>query len=67
MIAKTIIIAAMLLIFMTLVSSLFFLVRDKGNAKRTVTTLTMRIGMSLSLFLFLFAAFAFGWIQPHGI
>lgn len=67
MIAKTIIIATMFAILMTLGSGLFFLVRDKGETRRTAKSLTMRIGLSMSLFLFLFVAFALGWIQPHSL
>ena len=67
MLAKTIIIIVMLIIFGALVSGLIFLVRDKGKTERTVKALTWRIGLSLSLFVFLFLAFKFHWIAPHDI
>lgn len=67
MIAKNIIIISMIVILITLGSGLVFLVKDKGETKRTAKSLTMRIGLSMSLFLFLFAAFALGWIQPHAM
>lgn len=67
MIAKTIIIVSMVVILITLGSGLVFLVKDKGETKRTAKSLTMRIGLSMSLFLFLFVAFALGWIQPHAM
>lgn len=67
MLAKTIIIAVMLIIFGALISSLIFLVRDKGKTERTVKALTWRIGLSLSLFVFLFLAFKFHWIAPHNL
>lgn len=67
MFAKIIIIIVMLLILGILGSGLIFLVKDKGETKRTVKALTWRIGLSLILFLFLFVAFSLGWITPHAI
>lgn len=67
MLTKVIILVVMLIILFSLGSSLFFLVRDGGNTKRTVKALTWRIGLSLTLFLFLFIAFSLGWIKPHSI
>ena len=67
MLAKKIIITTMLFILIALGSSLFFLVRDKGNTKRPVKALSWRIGLSLALFFFLFLAFRMNWIAPHGI
>lgn len=67
MITKLFIIFVMIVIAGSLASGLFFLVRDKGDSKRTVKALTIRIGISLTLFIFLFIAFKLGLIQPHGI
>ncbi|MFA5959374.1 MAG: twin transmembrane helix small protein [Tatlockia sp.] len=67
MFTKSIILIVMLIILFALGSSLFFLVHDAGNTKRTVKALTWRIGLSLALFLFLFLAFSMGWIKPHGV
>ena len=67
MLAKTIIVVVMLIILCALISSLIFLVRDKGKTERTVKALTWRIGLSLSLFVFLFLAFKFHWIAPHNL
>jgi len=67
MFTKIIIIAVMLIIIGSLASGLVFLVRDKGNSKRTVKALTWRIALSISLFIFLFLAFKFQWITPHAI
>lgn len=66
MFTKILILSAMFIIVFALSSSLFFLIRDGGQSKRTVKALTWRIALSLSLFLFLFLAFSFGWIKPHG-
>lgn len=67
MLAKLFIIIVMIIIFGTLISGIIFLIRDRGQSKRTVKALTWRIGLSLALFILLFVCFAFGWIQPHGI
>ena len=67
MITKIIIICTMIIIAASLFSGLIFLIRDSGNTKRTVTSLTLRIGISLCLFIFLFIAFKLGLIKPHGI
>lgn len=67
MFTKLFIIFLMIIIAGSLFSGLFFLVKDSGNSKRTVTALSFRIGLSLSLFIFIFLAFRFGLIHPHGI
>lgn len=67
MLTKIIIIVVMLFILAALMSSLVFLVRDKGRKERSVKALTWRIGLSVSLFIFLFLAFKFHWIAPHDL
>ena len=67
MIIKLFIIFVMILIAVSLFSGLIFLIRDSGNSKRMLKSLSLRIGMSLLLFIFLLIAFKFGYIQPHGI
>ena len=67
MLAKIIVIVALLIILGALISSLVFLVRDKGKTDRTVKALTWRIGLSLGLFIFLFIAFKLHWISPHDL
>lgn len=64
---KSIIILFLLVIFFSLGSALYFLVKDKGRSDRTVKALTWRITLSLILFIFLLIAFACGWITPHPI
>ncbi len=65
--AKLFIIAILILIIASIGSALVFMVRDKGQSKRTVTALTWRVGLSILAFLLLWIAYAAGWIQPHGI
>lgn len=67
MITKIFILFVMFIIAASLLSGLFFLVKDPGASKRTVKALTMRILLSLSLFIFLFIAFKLGLISPHSI
>ncbi|MBX6393185.1 MAG: twin transmembrane helix small protein [Burkholderiales bacterium] len=50
------------LIVASLASALFFLVRDRGQSRRTVRALAVRVGLSLALFLFLMLAYRMGWI-----
>ncbi|MEZ0238683.1 MAG: twin transmembrane helix small protein [Methylophilaceae bacterium] len=66
MLLKVFIIAALLLIIGSLFSALFYLIKDKGQGKRTVKALTMRISLSLGLFLLLMIGYYTGIIgQPH--
>lgn len=62
---RIIIIAFLLIIIGSLVSALYFLVKDKGQSDRTVKALTLRVSLSLGLFLLLMAGFYFGIIPPH--
>ncbi|MEM1412505.1 MAG: twin transmembrane helix small protein [Pseudomonadota bacterium] len=64
MLSKIIIIAFLLAIGWTLISSFYFLVKDKGEGDRTVRRLTWRISLSLVLFLLLYLFFRLGWIEP---
>lgn len=66
MLLKLFIIAALLLIIGSLFSALFYLIKDKGEGKRTVKALTWRISLSLGLFLLLMIGYYSGVIgQPH--
>ena len=58
---------AFLLIFLSLFSAFFYLMKDKGQTKRTVNALTLRIGMSVVLFLLIILSHQMGWIQSTGI
>tara|TARA_B100000927_G_C16445726_1_gene461669 strand:- start:1276 stop:1482 length:207 start_codon:yes stop_codon:yes gene_type:complete len=64
---KIIFILLFSLIIISLFSSLFFLVKDKGNKKRVVNALKVRIGLSVVLFMILIYMYSNGYIQPHGI
>lgn len=66
MLLKLFIVAALLLIIGSLFSALFYLMKDKGQGKRTVKALTLRISLSLGLFLLLMIGYYAGIIgQPH--
>lgn len=67
MLFKLIIILFLGVIFYSLGSALFYLIRDQGDSDRVVKALTWRIGVSLFLFVLIFIAYAFGWITPHTI
>lgn len=64
---KTIIILFLIVIFASLASGLYYLIRDRGASERTVKALSLRIGLSLTLFILLILGFATGLIQPHGL
>lgn len=64
---KIAVIAALILILIALGSGLVFLVRDKGQSKRAVKSLTLRIALSIALFILLFVGYFTGMIRPHGI
>ena len=64
---KIVFIFLFLLIIISLFSSLFFLIKDKGNKKRAVNALKVRIGLSVLLFAILIIMYMNGYIQPHGI
>ena len=61
---KILIVLFLLVIFYSLASSFWFLIKDKGQGDRTVRRLMWRIGVSLVLFLFLWVAYQMGWIEP---
>jgi len=67
LVIKTIFIILFGLIFFSLGSAFYFLIRDRSNADRVVKALTWRIALSFVLFILLFIAFAMGWISPHSI
>ncbi|MCI0652902.1 MAG: twin transmembrane helix small protein [Methylococcaceae bacterium] len=67
MILKIVIVLALLVIFASLVSALFYLVKDRDGSQRTARALTARITLSIVLFIFLLIAFSTGIIQPHGL
>ena len=67
LIIKAIIILFLILIFFSLGSALYFLMRDKSGSEREIKALTWRIVLSCILFVLLLVAFALGWISPHPV
>jgi hypothetical protein len=67
MIMKAIVWLLILLIFFSLGSALYYLVKDKSGSDHVVKALTWRIGLSFLLFILLFIGFALGWIAPHSL
>ena len=64
---KFVIITLLILIGLSLFSGLFFLVRDQGQSKNVVKSLSWRIGLSVFLFILLILLFLFGVIRPHNV
>lgn len=62
---KIYIVVLLLSIGFSLLSGLFFLVKDDSGSNRLVTSLTVRITLSITLFVSLIVGYLFGWIQPH--
>lgn len=57
------VIVALLLIFASLGSALFFLFRDTGNSSRMMRALALRVGLSIALFAALTLSYRFGLIE----
>jgi hypothetical protein len=64
---KIIIGLAFLGIVGSLVSALYFMMRDQGRTRNTVRALSVRVGLSVALFLFLMFAYYMGWIESRGV
>ncbi len=64
MLIKLFIVVMLLLIVGSLFSALFFLIKDKGQGKRTARALTLRISLSIGLFLLLMLGYYTGVIGP---
>ncbi len=58
---------AFIIILGSLFSAFLYMMKDKGQTKRTVNALTVRIGMSVVLFLLIILSYQMGWIQSTGI
>jgi hypothetical protein len=56
-----------LVIIISLGAALRSMSRRESDSSRMVKALTIRIVLSVALFAFLILAWAFGWIQPHGL
>ena len=64
---KTLVIAILLFILLSLSGGLFFLIKDKKKSNKMVASLSLRVGLSIVLFFLLFYGFYSGLIHPHGI
>ncbi len=64
---KILVVIAFLMIFASLASAMFFLVRDRGSTRNVVRALTFRVGFSIALFLLILFAHWMGWIQSTGL
>ena len=61
-IMRIIVILFIVIIFASLGSALFYMIRDKGTTERTAKALTVRVALSVLLFLLLMLGFHFGLI-----
>lgn len=60
---KFIVLLLLVFILISLFSGLYFLVKDKGQTKRTVNALTIRIGLSVLAIVVILIAAATGHIE----
>jgi len=60
---KFIVLLLLIFIIISLFSGLYFLVKDKGQTKRTVNALTLRIGLSLLTIVVVLIAAATGVVD----
>ena len=63
MIKIALIVTLLVLIFSTLFSGLFYLVKDKSSSEKMVKSLTLRVFFSVLLFLSLILGFKLGLIE----
>jgi branched-subunit amino acid transport protein AzlD len=66
-IAKVFIILTLIAIIFSLFRGLYYLVKEQGQTKKTVNSLTWRISLSVFLIILLILAIKFGIIVPHGV
>ena len=64
-IMRIIVILFIVIIFASLGSALFYMIRDKGTTERTAKALTIRVALSVVLFLLLMLGFHFGLITTR--
>lgn len=59
---RYVVVLMLILIVGSLVSGLFFVMRDDHNSRRAVKALALRVGLSVALFLVLMGSYYFGFI-----
>jgi hypothetical protein len=64
---KWVISIVLLMIFASLGSALYYMMKDKGNSSKMVHSLMLRIGLSIALFIGILIAHYFGFIEATGI
>jgi cytochrome bd-type quinol oxidase subunit 2 len=62
--AKILVVLAVLGILYALGSAFFFMLRDKGQGQRTLRRLTWRVVLSLLLLVAIMLAMKMGWLEP---
>ncbi|AUB77766.1 MULTISPECIES: twin transmembrane helix small protein [Spiribacter] len=60
------ILLTLFVIVASLGSGLFYLIRDRGESRRTLNALTVRITLSIILFVLILVGFLTGAIAPNG-
>jgi hypothetical protein len=60
---KWLVVLALLCIFASLGSALFYMIRDRGKTDKMFRSLALRVGLSVVLFIFVIVASRMGWIQ----
>lgn len=66
MVIQIVLVVLFLAVVASLLQALFFLVRDRGQSKRTVKALTVRIALSVLLFVLVLVLWAVGLLKPVG-
>ena len=59
------IIVTLFIIVASLGSALFYLMRDRGDSRRTLNALKLRIGLSIVLFLLIILGYFTGVLTPN--
>jgi len=65
MLIKYVIVVFLVAILAALGFALYFMMKDKGQSRRMVWSLTVRVSLSVGLFILLFVAWYLGLIEPH--
>ncbi|GAA5178502.1 hypothetical protein GCM10025771_17810 [Niveibacterium umoris] len=60
---RFVVLVFLLLIAASLASAFGFLLKDRGEGRRTAVALSIRVGLSITLFLLLMASYRFGLID----